>query len=123
MRDAASRLVCPRVRVPAHAGWWTLPARFHRSLVPTFLSFCASLAFSDGHALGLRVRLTDIHQLSIHILIVMPHPRHAELQAVLVAALGCKVQEVVRAEKNVQTARVSGVSVENGACLVLVEHA
>src|SRR3989442_8254482 len=55
--------------------------------------------------------------------IVVTHPRHRERQGVLVAALRREVEVVVRADQQIEPARIGGVRVEDVAVLVLVEDA
>ena len=69
----------------------------------------------------LHVLLLRIHDRVLLILVVVLDPRHAEGEALLVAAFRRNVQKVVRAEKNVEASRVRRVRVENISGRVFVE--
>src|SRR5438046_2318634 len=58
-----------------------------------------------GH-FRLLVLLFRIHEISAVVFVVMAHPRHAVLQPVLVAALRRHVEEVIRADQDVEAARI-----------------
>src|SRR5260221_11785772 len=74
--------------------------------------------FSRLHVL--RVRIDPVAYV---VLVVMPDPSHPMLQALFVAPLGRDVQPVVRADENVQPARVTRIGMEDIASRILVEHA
>src|ERR1700704_5888406 len=71
---------------------------------------------SFGAAAGLRC-------LGVLVLVVPPHPSHGPGKLSLVAAFGREIEQVVRADQDVEPARVSRISMEDGAAGVFVEGA
>src|SRR2546426_3763314 len=67
--------------------------------------------------------LTPFWARSVAVSIEVAHPRHREGQGALVAALRRQVKVIVRADQQVESARVGGIRVEHVAVLVLVEDA
>src|ERR1700728_1079330 len=57
------------------------------------------------------------------VFVVMAYPRHGEVQSVLVAALGGDVEEVVRADENIEAAAIARIGVENVAGRAPAERA
>src|SRR6267378_7922421 len=69
----------------------------------------------------LHVLCVRIDPVACVVLVVMPEPSHPMLQALFVAPLGREVQPVVRADKNVQPARVTRIAMEDIASHILIE--
>jgi hypothetical protein len=57
------------------------------------------------------------------ILVVPAHPGHREIEAVLVAALRHKIEELIGTVDHVDASRVAGIRVEHLATLILAEDA
>src|SRR5258708_16375289 len=54
---------------------------------------------------------------------MMSDPRHGEGQAVFVAALGDEIEEVIRADQNIQSPRIAGIGMKDFARRILGEDA
>jgi hypothetical protein len=57
----------------------------------------------------LLVFLGRIYEIAFRIAIMMADPGHGEGQAIFVAALGDEIEEVIRADQNIQSPRIAGL--------------
>ena len=55
------------------------------------------------------VFLGRIYEIAFRIAIMMADPGHGEGQAIFVAALGDEIEEVIRADQNIQSPRIAGL--------------
>src|SRR5882724_5651543 len=87
------------------------------------LGVALTRAAGSASFLRLHVFLSRIHDIAFRIAIMMPYPGHAVGQAVLVAALGDKVEVVVRAHQNIHATPKTGKGMKDFARRILGKDA
>jgi predicted RNA-binding protein with PUA-like domain len=76
-----------------------------------------------AHLCGLNIARCRIDEIALVVLVVVANPGHGKCQPGFVAPLRRMVEEVIRADKHIQPARVTRIRVEDVSIRVLEEHA